>query len=336
MSRKSVAEIWGVPSGKTLRTKLKVGSDPMAELTIPVWIAAGHEDGPTVCVTAGIHGCEYAGILAAIDLFAQIDPSVLKGTLAIMPVCNPVAFARVSRYVCPIDNVNLNRVFPGDKNGSFSQRLAFEIFHSVVVRSQYLMDLHGGDLFEQQLPHVKYYASGNSDLDERARMLATVFTGRFVQRIVPEKRILGGSLFVEASKIGVPSVIGEAGSEGRVNKDDIEFHRTGMLNVLQWLGMLPKEDTRQTTEREEVFSETKLLANQGGFFIPMVRVGEAIDAGAVVAVIKDLEGRVVESIVSPAKAIVRLLFSIGVVSTGDPLMSLWETQTSIVDTKQHR
>jgi len=331
MSRTSVAETWGVTAGKTIRTWLNVGSDPMAEVNIPLWIAAGREDGPTVCVTAGIHGCEYAGMLAAITLFSQVDPSLLKGTLAVMPVCNPVAFSRMSRYVCPIDNVNLNRVFPGDKNGSFSQRMAFAVFNSVVVHAQYLMDLHGGDLFEQQLPHVKYYASGDTDVDERARMLATVFTKRFVHQIMPEKRTLAGGLFVEAAKIGVPSVIAEAGSEGRVDKEDIEFHRTGMLNVLQWLGMLPKEDTPHTAEREEVLGETKLLANHGGFFVPMVRVGDRIDDGAVVGVIKDLEGTVTESIASPGKTIVRLLFTKGVVNTGDPLMSLWETKTSTID-----
>ena len=93
-------------------------------------------------MTGGVHGAEYAGILGAIRVFEQLDPSELKGTVVVIPVCSPVAFSRITRYVCPIDNLNLNRVFPGNKEGSFTQRLASVIFENVVSRAQYAIDLH--------------------------------------------------------------------------------------------------------------------------------------------------------------------------------------------------
>jgi predicted deacylase len=321
----SFAESWGVAPGEKLKTWLKIGSDPLTEISLPLWLAEGKEEGPLVAITAGVHGCEYDSILAAVSFFTQLDVSKLRGTVAVIPVANPVGFSHVSRYVCPIDNLNLNRVFPGDKDGSITQRIASTIFEELVLHSKYLMDLHGGDLFEALLPHTKYFVTGNTEIDRAAKTVAITFTDRLYQPVHPTRRPSGGNLYSEAAKRGVISIIAEAGGEGRIDKRNIEFHKSGVLNVLQWIDMLPGKSI-PSGDCEEVLNAVKVQSNHGGFFIPEVSLGDKVGKGNIIGRIKDINGSVIERLVSPTKGIVMMLFTIGVVNTGDPLAILWETK----------
>ena len=328
----SLAETLGVPLGEKRKTWLPVGSDPLSEIRLPLWVAAGKEEGPSVAVTGGVHGAEYAGILGAIRVFGQLDPSQLKGTVAVIPVSSPVAFSRITRYVCPIDDVNLNRVFPGNKNGSVTERIASVIFEKLVSRAQYAIDLHSGDFWESQLSHVKYYRIGNEEVDRASRELATAFTQRFFHPIDPKKRSIAGALFMEAAKAGVPSIISEAGSEGRLSKRDVEldvgFHRRGVFNFLRHIGMLADQEPDRVSEYEEVVEEVTLRANHGGIFLPNVSTGDRVEEGGVLGEIRNIDDQVVETFHSPFDGIVRMLFTVGVANTGDRLMHLWQTRTT--------
>ena len=326
----SFAQTVGVPVGEKTKTWLPVGSDPLSEVRLPLWVAAGKQEGPMVAVTGGVHGAEYAGILGAIRVFGQLDPSELKGTVVVIPVCNPVAFSRITRYVSPIDNLNLNRVFPGNKEGSFTQRLASVIFENVVSRAQYAIDLHSGDFWERQLSHVKYYLTDNDEVDRASRMMARAFTQRFFHPIHPKKRTIVGALFMEAAKAGVPSIISEAGSEGRLSQRDVEldveFHKRGVFNFLRHIGVLADQDPAKVSEYEEVVEEVTPRVNHGGIFLPAVVTGDRVEEGGALGEIRNIDDEVLEAVHSPFAGIVRMLFTVGVVNTGDPLMHIWQTR----------
>ncbi|MGH9332196.1 MAG: succinylglutamate desuccinylase/aspartoacylase family protein, partial [Vicinamibacteria bacterium] len=323
-------EKFGARAGEKTKTWLPVGSDPLSEVRLPLWVAAGKDEGPLIAVTGGVHGAEYAGILAAIRVFGDLDPSRLKGTVAVIPLSSPVAFSRITRYVCPIDNLNLNRVFPGDSNGSFTQRLASVIFDNVVSQAQYAIDLHSGDFWELQLPHVKFYVTGNEEVDRASRMVATAFTERFFHPILPEKRAIAGALFIEAARAGVPSIISEAGSEGRLSRRDVEvdveFHKRGVMNFLRHLGVSTDRDPATASECEEVVEEVTPRANHGGMFLPVVSTGDRIEEGQLLGEIRNLDDEVLEAVRAPFAGIVRMQFTVGAVNTGDPLMHLWQTK----------
>jgi len=315
---------WDVSRGEKRKLSIEVGSDPFTKIDIPLWIINGQANGPRVTIIAGIHGCEYASILAASRIFEHLKSDLVYGILSIIPVANPPAFVRRSRHICPIDELNLSRVFPGDGQGSISQRIASEICKYVVHNSDYFMDLHGGDLFEQQLPHTKYYLTGNDKVDQISRALAMVFTDKFYHPISVEERTISSSALY-AAREGIPSIITEAGSEGKINRSDVEFHENGILQVLRWVDVL--EDSYRSGYRyEEVLSEHKLRSNEGGFFIPEVSIGDKVTGSLAIGEIRDVNNAVVEKISSPFKGIVRMLFTTGVVNTGDPLMTLWETK----------
>ncbi|MGI8820371.1 MAG: hypothetical protein ACR2ID_05825 [Chthoniobacterales bacterium] len=82
----------------------------------------GAELGPTLFVGAGVHGGEYPAIEAVIRLGRTLDPKNLAGTVILMPALNLPAFRSRSMFVCPVDHVNPNRVFPGDPEGSYSEQ----------------------------------------------------------------------------------------------------------------------------------------------------------------------------------------------------------------------
>ena len=317
-----------VPVGSWRKTSLSAGSDPLDEVTIPLWIVRGREDGPMVCVVAGVHGCEYPSILAAVELYDTLQNNLLRGTVAIVPVANTPAFQRVSRYVCPIDGVNLNRAFPGDSEGSISQRIAFEIFEKVVKYSDHLLDLHGGDQFEQLLPHTKYLAQGDSETVATSRMLAMEFTESRFQPFDPGPAGIGGALFVQAVQHGVPSIIAEAGGEAKIDSDALRYHSSGIWRVLHRLGLVEARHSDEGKRCEEGFNEVKMRCACGGFFISLVAVGDRVNKDQVIGKIKNLDNEVIEQLSAPYDGEVLMLFTIGVVATGDRVISLWQTRAT--------
>ena len=119
---------------------------------VPCHVLQGTAAGPTLLVTAGIHGAEYASIAAAQRL-AALDPTTLSGRLVVVPIVNTSAYFARSIYLNPLDGKNLNRVFPGRADGSASERLAFWLVRELMTGADASLDLHGGDLIEALREH---------------------------------------------------------------------------------------------------------------------------------------------------------------------------------------
>ncbi len=141
----------------------------------PYVAVSGASDGPTVTLIAGIHGAEYTPIDAVMRFCQALDPATLRGRLVGVPVVNLPAFWERTPFVCPRDGKNLNRVFPGDPAGSFSDVLAHYMFNRVIRHGDYLIDLHAGDLVEELAPFSLVQATKNADVDARALDLAVAF-----------------------------------------------------------------------------------------------------------------------------------------------------------------
>jgi predicted deacylase len=126
------------------------------DLRIPYFDVRGDQDGPRLTVLAGVHGAEYASIAAAREFVANLDVEQVSGRIVVVPVVNVPAFWARSAFVVPADGKNLNRSFPGDPNGSYSEVLAHHVFQHLVLGSDYLVDLHAGDLPEALEPFTIY------------------------------------------------------------------------------------------------------------------------------------------------------------------------------------
>src|SRR5579883_2590239 len=152
--------------------KMASGSIDLGDTTIPVTVFNGIKDGPVLALIAGNHGYEYPPILALQMLRAKINPKKLAGALILVHVANMPSFLGRTVYFSPIDQKNLNRVYPGKAGGSVSERIAFAITGQVIERCDYLLDLHGGDGNESLRPYVYQIETGDPALDDRIGGLA--------------------------------------------------------------------------------------------------------------------------------------------------------------------
>ena len=208
----------------------------VADLELPCLEVRGELDGPRLCLIAGIHGCEYSSI-AAVRRFARgLDPARLAGSVTAVPIVNlPTYWAR-SPFVSPADGKNLNRCFPGNPEGTYSEVLAHDVFEQLIAPSDYLVDLHGGDLVEGLEPFALY---DESPVEDQARALALAFGLPYVVRVPRAGAPISGTTSSAAAATGVPAVIVEAGGCGLLEESAVRLHLDGLANALRNLEMLP-------------------------------------------------------------------------------------------------
>jgi hypothetical protein len=227
---------------------------PGVSARIPLFLINGAAEGPLTVILGGIYGCEYTSIDAAIQLGSRFKGLELRGRLAVIPVVSKDAYAARSLYVHPVDRKNINRYFPGDKNGTETERLAFQIYNTFLLPSDYVIDLHGGDMCETLMPHIYWYRTSDTALNERARSFAKAFC---IPYIYGSKELR--SAYQSAASAGKVSVLVEAGQQGILNPALAFMMVDGTLNALCSMGVLagtPFEPSGQTEIEKYLWVES--------------------------------------------------------------------------------
>ena len=283
---------------------------------LPLWLINGDKSGPTLVVTGGVHGAEYASIAAALDLGQSLDPKGLCGRVIVVPVVNLPGFAARSIYVCPLDGKNPNRVFPGDADGTGSEQIADWVFRNVISQADYYVDLHGGDLIEALLPFTIFFRSGNEQVDATSLEMAKIFGIHYL--VASESP---GSTISAASQAGIPSILTESGGQGIWTAEQVADHTNGLQRLMRYLKMIPGAPLEPTpfTLLEQFFW---LRSDHEGFWYPQLSVGETIGAGQEVGSIKDWEGNVLQTALSPGTGTVLFVVSSLAIHQNDPLFAL--------------
>jgi uncharacterized protein len=317
--------------GERIQGWLTIGETPAGPLRVPLVIINGHEDGPTLCLTAGVHAAEYAPIDAAMRLLQMIQPNVLRGAVIVVPVTNMRMFEHRAGFLSPLDGLNLNRIAPGRKDGSISEILADVMLREVIGAAEYHVDLHAGDLGELLLPFAGYALTGNADLDRKGEALARAFSPRLISLATREGTIppFPGSLNFSATRNGIVSILAESGGNGTLEEEDVQTHLTGVLNVMRYLGMIDGDsppgadgDPPRIAARDRIV----VRATRSGLLRLRVRIGDEIIAGQELADIRNVFGEVVEVICAPSSGIAGLIWTHKVVNTGDPVVRYWITE----------
>ena len=222
MNPAKLSIVGALTPGTTERHLVKLpGPGLAADEPRPVISVTGAKSGPTLFVNGGLHGGEYPAIEAVIRLAKTLDPKKISGTVILMPVLNLPAFRNRTPFVCPVDNVNPNRVFPGDPSGSYSEQMVHALMNEFVVHADTYIDLHGGDIPEALVPFTICRA-GDEAVDRKAKDLAMAFGLPYVltvsKPVQPTKghRAGAGSLssYAGAAERGVPAILAEAGGVG--------------------------------------------------------------------------------------------------------------------------
>jgi len=287
-----------------------------APVRLGLFLINGSQPGPTLVVTGGVHAAEYASIAAALDFGQTLQPQGLAGRVIVLPVMNVPGFGVRSIYTCPLDGKNLNRVFPGNPQGSGSEQLADWVFRNVISQANYYVDMHGGDLIEALIPFTIFFRSGNAEVDRISQEMGQVFGIRYLVRSETY-----GSAYSAAAKAGIPAILSEAGGQGIWTAEDVALHRQGLDRLLRYLGMAagPAPAPLPSTLLDRFLW---LRSDHDGFWYPAVAVGDTVRAGQELGRVLDYQGNVLQTALSPADGAVLFLVTSLAINKGDPLLAV--------------
>ncbi|HEY0513456.1 MAG TPA: succinylglutamate desuccinylase/aspartoacylase family protein [Thermoanaerobaculia bacterium] len=299
-----------VALGETAELRLKVAESYAADpVTVPVTVVRG-APGPTLFVTATVHGDELNGVGILRGLLDDTDFSPLAGTLIAVPVVNVPGFLNQDRRLP--DRRDLNRSFPGRRKGSLTARLADVLFREVIRQSDFGVDLHTAGGERTNYPQIR------ADLSDPAvaELAAAFGCPLIVAGAGPE-----GSLRRTAVAAGVPTVVYEAGSARRLERPFIAAGIQGLLNVLRSLRMMPGEPASPPL-RLAVERTRWIRSRKGGILDLRVDLGQPLRRGQEIAVNANPFGRERSQLRSPRGGIVLGLTRLPLVHPGDAVCNV--------------
>jgi hypothetical protein len=284
-----------VKPGETKRIKLQM--PPLytdTTMSIPVHVQRGKRDGPTLFVSAAIHGDELNGIEIINRLLKTRAIKNLRGTLIAVPMVNVYGVLNQSRYLP--DRRDLNRCFPGSKKGSLAGRIAHLFLNEIVEQCDVGIDLHTGAIHRSNLPQVR----ANLD-DPETLELAKAFG----LPVLLNAELRDGSLRQVASEMGVKMVLYEAGQALRYDEFSIRAGVKGVTNIMRHIGMLNKTQRKGPTIKMFVARQSGWVrANESGFVMHVAQLGDHVEKGQVLATIADPFGDVLDHILCPLEGVV--------------------------------
>ncbi len=199
---------------------------------LPITILHGVKPGPTVLLVAGVHGSEYAPIIALQRLSPKLDAARLSGTIVLVHTANPPSFFKRTIYYSPVDGKNLNRSFPGKADGTLTERIAHTITTKLIPRADYVIDVHCGDGNEDLIPYLALYTHASTpERIARVKDLALRFGIEHIKVISGRSADANNSIYLtNAAQIAGKYVLAvECGGLARAD----EFSVTTIVNGLQ-------------------------------------------------------------------------------------------------------
>ena len=284
-----------VNPGETKRIQLEM--PPLytdTNMSIPVHVQRGKRDGPTIFVSAAIHGDELNGIEIIKRLLKSSSIKRLRGTLIAVPMVNVYGVLSQSRYLP--DRRDLNRCFPGSKKGSLAGRIAHLFLNEIVELCDVGIDLHTGAIHRSNLPQIR------ANLDDPETL---ALAESFGLPVLLNAELRDGSLRQVASEMGVKMVLYEAGQALRYDEFSIRAGVKGIVNVMRHIGMLNK--TKRSGRPIKMFVARQsgwVRANESGFVMHTAQLGDHVEQGGLLATISDPFGDELDRVLSPQEGVV--------------------------------
>ena len=244
-------------------------------VSTPVLVVNGALPGPSLCLTAAVHGDELNGIEMVRRVMHDLDPSKLAGSVIGVPIVNVQGFRRGSRSLP--DRRDLNRYFPGNPNGSAAARIAYSFFTNVVAHCDALVDLHTGSFERANLPQIR--------ADLRNPDVVTLTQG-FGSMVILHSTPAAGTLRHAATRAGIPAVTVEAGGPSQLELSEVKLGVKGIETLINPLGMIKKR--RMWGDPEPVYYRSSWVrADNGGILLSYVSLGSTVRKGDVLGSITD-------------------------------------------------
>jgi uncharacterized protein len=269
-----------------LRLNISTHEHSLSWVPIPFAVFKNGQ-GPRILLLGGVHGDEYEGQVMLMKLMRTLDIENVRGELIILPVANaPAAYA--GRRVSPLDGGNLNRLFPGDPNGTPTQEIAHFIASVLMPRAQYVFDFHSGGGAMEFIPSAHVYYSPDKAQFERLLHFLEVFG-------MPTSVVLKGLMGNEQRLIGVSEKTGvlrlstELGGAARISVPALQAAEQGLARLLHDVGALRQPMTAEPAPPIRLMTRLPnrkyVYALASGLFEPYVELGASIEQGQVAGAI---------------------------------------------------
>ena len=282
----------------------------MTELKVPVIVSRSIYDGPTVLLSAGLHGDELTGIEIVRQIIRRGINYPACGTIICIPLINVFGFVNQDRDFP--DGRDLNRVFPGSANGSLASRFAYHLMQDIIPSVDYVIDFHAGGRSRFNVSQIRIEPN-NPALDE----VANAFLAPFL--LYSEN--IDGSFREACDKVGVNYLLFEGGKALDIHDEIIEEGIQGTMRFLDNLNMLNPNFCSQIPSKPTVFIENSLWirAQYSGLLHNYITNGTFVKEGAVLGIISDPYGTVEEPIIAPNDGYIICQNQAAIVFQGDAI-----------------
>jgi hypothetical protein len=263
---------------------------------VPVSLVNGADDGPTLYLQAISDGDELNGVGVIRQVLKRLDPALLHGQIIAVLIVNFHAF-HAHQAFSPVDGKKMNRCFPGRKDGTSSERIAYRLFHNAIKQADYCIDLHQGGV-RPMIDEVRVRVDRRKRIHRVCMELARVFgIGYILDQRGPE-----GQLARSAPDEGIPTIDPELGGCHGWDMESIQKGITGVENVLKHYGLVPGEP--HIPEKQVVVDGFfTVLSNRGGFIEFHAQRYDHLQKGDPIADVTDPFGNVLETLRAPEESI---------------------------------
>ncbi|MFT4519100.1 MAG: putative deacylase [Halioglobus sp.] len=294
------------------------------DLSISAQVIRGKFPGPTLFISAAIHGDEISGVEIIRRILQHKSLKSLRGTLIAIPIVNVHGFLNHTRYLP--DGRDLNRSFPGSVKGSLTGRVAHTFLNEIVSKCTHGIDLHTGSRHRSNFPQIR----ANLQDAETRKM-----TEAFGVPVAVDAKIRDGSLRGCASDSGVPVILYEAGEALRFEEMYIRAGVKGCLNVMRSIGMLRASRSKKPVA-SPIFSHNTnwVRAPESGILRTLIPLGAKVTEGTVLAIVADPLGATETSIFAPADGMIIGRTNLPLVYEGDAIFHIAQYDGSVLKVEQ--
>lgn len=304
-----------IARGERKKVQLEVASlYDYTKISIPIEVIRGNSPGPTLFISAAIHGDEINGVEIVKRLLQRKSLRRINGTLILIPIVNVFGFNSRSRYLP--DRRDLNRCFPESENGSLGARLARIFMKEIVGKCTHGIDLHTGAIHRTNLPQIR---ASLDDLDTKKLAMS------FGVPVVINSSLRDGSLREAARKKKVKTLLFEGGEALRFNESVIKAGVHGCLAVMQDIGMISMKSVKTHPSPKKVYIANQsywVRASHSGSFKIHKQLGEQVETGEKLATITDPFGEDPHHIYAQEPGIIIGLSTIPLVNKGDAMVHI--------------
>ena len=281
---------------------LDMGSNTYAQpVLIPIIVIEGTSDGPTLGLTAAIHGNELNGVSIIHELVKSVNPKLLKGRIIAIPGINAMSIQLDERKF--VDGEDLNRTFPGKEYGSESEQYVFKIKERILPVFNFLIDMHTASFGRVNT----MYARADSSNDTILKLAELQEPDIILNSKGPSFGATSSeaeTLRAQAGLLGIPSITVEYGNPQVIQKDLVERGLKGVMNTLKWLKMY--DGVVETGTIKPIYCKKSywIYMDEGGFLDVVVELRQLVKKGDKIAVVKNAFGEVTKEYFAPEDGVI--------------------------------